>query len=185
MKAGNHRFASFHPAHPDESPSRSRAISQQQHPMAVVIACSDSRVPPELVFDEGLGDLFVIRTAGHVLSDLELGSVEYAVEHLKVPLVVVLGHERCGAVQAMISGELPRGHIKAIIDSLKSEEEISAVPLTDHYRLEHCIQANIWHAVHALHRSPMLAAATKEGRLKIIGARYDLDDRQVQFLGEE
>lgn len=185
MKAGNHRFASFHPAHPDESASRSRAISQQQHPMAVVIACSDSRVPPELVFDEGLGDLFVIRTAGHVLSNLELGSVEFAVKHLQVQLVVVLGHERCGAVQAMISGELPRGHIKAIIDSLKSEEEISAVPLTDHFRLEHCIQANIWHAIHTLHRSPILAAAAKEGRLKIAGARYDLDDRQVQFLVEE
>ncbi|MCU0395486.1 MAG: hypothetical protein MUF29_06230, partial [Chitinophagaceae bacterium] len=136
-----------------------------------------------LVFDEGLGDLFVIRTAGNLISDVELGSVEYAVHHLEVPLVIVMGHERCGAVQALVENQHPHGHVQCLIDSLKSEKEIQAVPLDDPNRLEDCIIANVRHQVNTLTtRSELIAEKVKKGELKVVGARYDLDDRKVTIL---
>ena len=183
VMAGNARFASLHAVHPDESADRTREVAKAQHPMAVVIACADSRVSPELVFDEGLGDLFVIRTAGNLISDVELGSVEYAVHHLEVPLVIVMGHERCGAVQALVENQHPHGHVQCLIDSLKSEKEIQAVPLDDPNRLEDCIIANVRHQVNTLTtRSELIAEKVKKGELKVVGARYDLDDRKVTIL---
>lgn len=180
---GNARFASVHSIHPDESAKRTKEISHEQHPMAVVIACSDSRVSPELVFDEGLGDLFVIRTAGNIIGEAEFGSVEYAVEHLKVPLVIVMGHERCGAVQAMIDGIHPGGHLQSIMDSLNNEEEIKAIPLSDGHRLEHCVLANIQHGVHSLlSQSSIIREKVADKTLKVVGAHYDLDDRKVTIL---
>src|ERR1051325_7046902 len=100
LKEGNARYVSESLQHPDESKDRRTELAKSQHPFAVIVGCSDSRVPSEIVFDQGLGDLFVIRLAGHVISDEALGSIEYAIEHLNTRLVVVLGHQRCGAVQA-------------------------------------------------------------------------------------
>jgi carbonic anhydrase len=180
---GNARFASVHSIHPDESAKRTREISEAQHPMAVVIACSDSRVSPELVFDEGLGDLFVIRTAGNIIGEAEFGSVEYAVEHLEVPLIIVMGHERCGAVKAMVEGVHPGGHLQSIMDSLSNEEEIKAIPLSDKHRLEHCVMANIQHGVHSLlTQSAIIREKVANKTLKVVGAHYDLDDRKVTLL---
>jgi carbonic anhydrase len=180
---GNTRFASAHSVHPDESLSRSHEVAESQHPIAVVITCSDSRVSPELVFDEGIGDIFVIRTAGNIIGEIELGSVEYAVEHLEVPLVVVLGHERCGAVKALVDHEVPHGHLQCIIDSLSQEPEILAIPANDPNRLESCIRANINHGVNELlQQSSLLSNRVKQGTLKVIGARYDLDDRTVSVV---
>ena len=99
---GNRRFAANQPLHPRRGPHRRREISQGQEPFAIVLGCADSRVPPTLVFDCGLGDLFVIRTAGHVVDEVVLGSMSYGVEVLEIPLLVVLGHSRCGAVQAAV-----------------------------------------------------------------------------------
>jgi carbonic anhydrase len=183
IMAGNARFASVHSIHPDESARRTKEISHEQHPMAVVIACSDSRVSPELVFDEGLGDLFVIRTAGNIIGEAEFGSVEYAVEHLKVPLIIVMGHERCGAVQAMIDGEHPSGHLQSLIDSLRNEEEIKAIPLSDAHRMEHCVLANIHHGVNSLIKnSSIIREKVADKSLKVVGAHYDLDDRKVTLV---
>lgn len=180
---GNTRFASAHSVHPDESLDRTHEVAEAQHPIAVVIACSDSRVSPELVFDEGIGDIFVIRTAGNIIGEIELGSVEYAVEHLQVPLVVVLGHERCGAVKALVDHEVPHGHLQCIIDSLSQEPEIKAIPANDPDRLESCIRANINHGVNELlQQSSLLSNRVKQGTLKVIGARYDLDDRTVSII---
>ena len=95
LKAGNQRFMSGHPVHPHETLKRLRDLKKGQDPHTVVVSCSDSRVPPELIFDQGLGDIFSVRTAGNVIGDYELGSIEYAVEHLGCKLVVVLGHEEC------------------------------------------------------------------------------------------
>ena len=100
LKVGNERFVSGHPVHPDETLDRIRELKKGQNPFVVVISCSDSRLPPELIFDQGLGDVFSIRTAGNVIGDYELGSIEYAIEHLHCKLIVVLGHENCGAIQA-------------------------------------------------------------------------------------
>ncbi|EIM78432.1 carbonic anhydrase [Nitritalea halalkaliphila LW7] len=100
---GNKRFSEDHPIHPDQTLEKLRALSQGQHPIAAIVSCSDSRVPPELLFDQGLGDLFVIRNAGNIVSDYEIGSVEYAIEHLEVPLVIVLGHTQCGAIGAYVA----------------------------------------------------------------------------------
>ncbi|MCC6762423.1 MAG: carbonic anhydrase [Chitinophagaceae bacterium] len=183
---GNARFAAVHPIHPDESANRTHEIAEGQHPFAVVIACSDSRVAPELIFDEGLGDLFVIRTAGNIISEVELGSVEYAVEHLHVPLVIVMGHERCGAVEAMLSGALPHNHIKSIIDSLRNESEIKAIPVNDEQRLAHCVEANVRHGVkELLTQSTVIQEALHNGKLQVVGAHYDLDDRKVRIITEQ
>ena len=117
---GNARFISGKTLSKDLSSTRRIDLMKNgQHPFAVIVSCSDSRVPPELLLDQALGDLFVIRVAGNVITPVELGSVEYAVEHLKAPLVVVLGHEGCGAVTAAVQGgEIP-GSISAITDKIK------------------------------------------------------------------
>lgn len=183
MLMGNKRFENGSPVHPHSNASYIQSIAQKQSPKAVVITCSDSRVSPELIFDEGFGDLFVIRTAGNIIGEVELGSVEYAVEHLKVPLVIVMGHERCGAVQAMLSGELPHNHIKTIIDSLSNEEEIKAILQSDEQRLAHCVDANIRHGVkELLTQSSVVQEAVHKGILQVVGAHYDLDNRKVQLL---
>jgi len=118
LKIGNQRFVKGYPIHPDETLERIRELKKGQHPFAVVVGCSDSRIPPELIFDQGLGDIFTIRTAGNVIGDYELGSVEYAVEHLHCKLVIVLGHENCGAIQAFVSSDNQRheDHIQTIVD---------------------------------------------------------------------
>jgi carbonic anhydrase len=116
---GNKRFAAGCPTHPDDTPNRRRAIENKQNPFVAVISCSDSRVSPEIIFDQGLGSIFSIRTAGNVIGDLELGSVEYAIEHLNCKLVVVLGHDHCGAIEAYLSHSKHSkhfGHIEKIIE---------------------------------------------------------------------
>src|SRR5207245_4280782 len=100
LKEGNGRYASGNLQHPGQTTERRAKLTKSQHPFAIIVSCSDSRVPPELVFDQGLGDLFVLRVAGNVIDDHSLGSIEYAVDHLAVRLIVVLGHQRCGAVHA-------------------------------------------------------------------------------------
>lgn len=180
---GNNRFAAAHPLHPDESRQRMGEIAKGQHPFAVVISCSDSRVPPELIFDQGLGDLFVIRTAGNLVGGLEIGSVEYAVEHLQVPLIVVLGHEQCGAIKAFVDGSEAPGHIKDIIDSIKAEPEISAITKDDKDRLAHCIEANLRHVTLQLQmQSFIIREKIEKGELRIVTGKYDLEKGSVTLL---
>lgn len=160
-------------------------ISKAQHPFAVVISCSDSRVSPELIFDQGLGDLFVIRTAGNLIGGLELGSVEYAVEHLGVDLIIVLGHQQCGAVKAFVEGGEAHGHIKDIIDSLKKETEISNVPPGDKNRLDDCIRANILHGIHQLkEQSAIIKERLDSKQLQIKACYYDLEKGIVSIVNE-
>lgn len=180
---GNSRFATARPLHPDESRQRIHEIAAGQHPFAVVISCSDSRVPPELIFDQGLGDLFVIRTAGNLIGGLEIGSVEYAVEHLQVPLILVLGHEQCGAIKAFVEGGETPGHIKDIVDSIKAEAEICAIAKDDKDRLAHCIEANLRHVTLQLQQqSSIIREKVEKGELKIATARYDLERGSVSLL---
>jgi carbonic anhydrase len=184
LKIGNQRFVKGYPIHPDETLERIRELKKGQHPFAVVVGCSDSRIPPELIFDQGLGDIFTIRTAGNVIGDYELGSVEYAVEHLKCNLVVVLGHENCGAIQAFISSDNQRheDHIQTIVDYISNEDEEKAILDSIKSNPDLAVRANIKHGVFLLQNStPILKHLVQNGKVAVVGAYYDLDSGKVTF----
>lgn len=178
---GNARFVSGNVTHPDQSAERRAETVSAQHPFAVIVGCSDSRVPPEIIFDQGIGDLFVVRTAGDVMDDASIGSIEYAVEHLNVPLVVVLGHDSCGAVNAAVGGGEVPGHIASLVEAIKpAVDEAKSQTKNKNQTLSLAIDNNIGNIVNELNSSePLLSAYVKEGKLKIIGARYHLDSGRV------
>lgn len=179
---GNRRFVTGHLEHARQDKERRDELAKSQHPFAVIVGCSDSRVPPEVVFDQGLGDLFVVRVAGNVVDDASLGSIEYAVEHLGASLVIVLGHERCGAVQAALDGKALPGHIGAIGAAL-SPAIAEAKAQRGGDPLDTAVRANVRRIVRQLTGAePLLAHAAHEGELEIVGARYDLDTGEVEFF---
>ncbi|WP_433794621.1 carbonic anhydrase [Actinoplanes sp. CA-252034] len=180
LLAGNRRFVTGHGRHPHQSPARIREIAAGQHPFAVILGCADSRVAPEILFDQGVGDLFDNRVAGNIIDDLLLGSIEYAVEEFAPPLIVVLGHERCGAVSATLNairtgGEAP-GHIAAIVDALRP---IVTPFVDDPDGVDKAVSANVRAQVSALvTRSEIVA----HSGARVVGARYDLDTGTVTVL---
>lgn len=163
--------------------ARLKEVAPAQAPFAAVLGCADSRVPAEIVFDCSLGDLFVVRNAGHVLSPSVVGSLEFAVLKLRVPLIVVLGHTRCGAVQAAIAArdhDPATGSIGAVIEGVRpAVERVRALPGN---LLSHAVTAHIEDTVAALRVGPVLGPMIEEGRLKIAGARYDLDTGEAQLV---
>ncbi len=182
LMAGNQRFATGASLHPRRSADRRVEVSGAQQPFAAILACSDSRIPPEIIFDCGLGDLFVVRVAGNLVDDVVLGSLEFAVLALGVELVMVLGHTRCGAVIAATEGSEPPGHINALVErigpALAWARGGSAGDLVDA-----TITANIEMNAAALRASePILAPRVADGRLHVVGARYDLDTGLVRIL---
>jgi carbonic anhydrase len=187
---GNERFSEDHPLHPDQTLDRLRDLSVGQHPVAAIVSCSDSRVPPELIFDQGLGDLFVIRNAGNIVGDYEIGSLEYAIEHLEVPLVIILGHTKCGAIGAFVDHDHDHSHhyseyIQKIIDFIDAEEEEKALPrdLPDFY--EKAIEANVMHGIHELkNKVPLVNELIEAKKLRVVGAIYDVDTGKVSLLNE-
>jgi len=180
LMEGNTRFAAGHPMHPDEKPDYRKSLAKAQHPYAIVVACSDSRLSPELIFDQGLGDLFVIRTAGNLISDMELGSIEYAVEHLGATTIIVLGHEHCGAIEALMNNETPHGHIKTIIDSLKHEIEIKSALVS--HDVHAAVIANIHHQVQSIITDPLIIELSRKYPIDVKGALYSLETGQVHPL---
>ena len=180
---GNQRYTAYAPIHPDESRTRRKELNGGQHPFAVVITCSDSRVSPELVFDQGLGDIFVIRTAGNIMGDIELGSIEYAVEHLQTPLVMVVGHEGCGAINAFVKRQHVSGHLKTIIDSIAAEPEVQALQQKGDQVADHFIRANIQHGIQEIiHSSPLIKERIANGTLTVIGGYEHLSDGALELL---
>lgn len=178
---GNKRFTDSKPMHGNQTRERRSEVAKGQKPFAVVVTCSDSRVPPEIIFDQGLGDLFVIRTAGNIIDDIGLGSIEYAVEHLGVQLIVVLGHERCGAVDAAVKGGHAEGHIQNLIEAIRPVVEKEKNNKGD--LLDNSVKANVQMVVKQLNSSePILKEFVHEKKLTIVGARYDLDDGVVTIL---
>lgn len=186
--AGNARFAKGDPASPRRRPEDYRAVAEGQNPVAVILSCADSRVPPELLFDMGVGDLFVIRVAGNVVSGagaVVKGSVEYAVAELGVPLIMVLGHSGCGAVKAALKhiddkDPLP-GAIKQLVDLVKPAVTRSKGQPGD--PLENAIRANVKLGVERLKGlKPILAPRVTQGRLKVVGGVYDLRTGTVSLL---
>ena len=161
-------------------------VSTAQHPRAVILACSDSRVPPELIFDKGLGDLFVIRVAGNILDDAVIASIEYAVEHLHTPLVVILGHKNCGAIAAAVADMQDPdnkidNHIRSLTD--KIEQAVISVNLKEDDINQKALLSNVIFTISSLRQSrPVLNEAVKKGELKITGAVYDISTGKVQWL---
>ncbi|MCW2277512.1 carbonic anhydrase [Heliophilum fasciatum] len=185
LQDGNRRFVEGEPVAVDLRAQKRQALVQGQTPFAVVVSCSDSRVPPELIFNQGLGDLFVIRVAGNVVDDHEIGSVEYAVEHLKAPLVVVLGHEKCGAVAATVQGGEVHGHIDEIVKKIKpSVEKAKASSVSGNDLVEEAVVENVRNTVNALEKSAIIKAAIQKQAILLVGAKYDLDEGQVQWLNQ-
>lgn len=184
LAEGNRRFAAADQAWPRQDPARREHLATGQAPLAVVLCCSDSRVPPEVLFDQGLGDLFVVRVAGNVADDARIASIEYAAEHLGTRLVVVLGHERCGAVTAAVKGGQLPGHLPALMDALQPAVALARPVHGD--LVEGAMLANIELTAAQLRASrPILAGLVEKGELLIAGARFDLDTGLVEFFDEQ
>ncbi|MDO8365830.1 MAG: carbonic anhydrase [Saprospiraceae bacterium] len=185
LVAGNQRFVHGKSRHPHQNHRRILETEGHQHPFAVVVTCSDSRVSPEIIFDEGLGDLFVIRTAGNLMSDLELGSIEYAVEHLGASLVVVIGHTECGAVKAFLEGGKTCGHITEIVKTLAEEQEELDILRYEGKNLQACIEGNILHGLTQIKNdAPVLTEQIEHGKLSVIPMLYDVHTGEVKLLQE-
>jgi len=171
---GNGRFVAHHPSHPDGFPSDAR-----QHPLAVILSCSDSRVPPELIFDEGVGKLFVVRVAGNTYDRLALESIDYAVEHLGTGLILVIGHDRCGAVTAAVksypdpnAGPMLQNIYPAVRDSRKLPGDA----------VSNAIDANAILIAKRLSKEPTLAKLIAVHQLEILPARYSLATGKIRIL---
>ncbi len=182
---GNARYAAGKARRPRQAAGRRAEVARGQAPFAIVLGCADSRVPPEIVFDQGLGDLFVVRVAGNIAEDAGIGSIEYGAEHLGARLVLVLGHAECGAVAAALEaaekGVAVPGHLGRVVQAILPA--VHAVKDRPGDRLDHAVRANVGLAVGRLVAAePVLAALSKEGKLRIVGGRYDLRSGRVEIL---
>jgi carbonic anhydrase len=187
LASGNARFAHETATHPHLDSSRRHETEKDQHPIATILACSDSRVPVEEIFDEGVGDLFVVRVAGNVCGADEIGSIEYGAVHLRTPAVIVLGHTSCGAVTAVVEGEIMHGSVPALVAKIKPA--VTAVQrahpeLHGKALVPHAVRANVFHSiVRLLRQSPELRELVARGELAVVGAVYHLDTGMVEWLG--
>ena len=181
LKAGNAHFIAKKFAHPHQSSARQKELASGQHPHCAILTCADSRVPPEILFDQGLGDMFDVRVAGNIAGDAETASIEYAAEHLHVPLVVVMGRTQCGAVTAALEGgELP-GKLPSLIAALRPAVDQSAHEPGD--RVANAVRDNVVHVVNQLRAAkPVLSDLTAAGKLRIVGAVYSLETGKVEWI---
>ena len=182
LREGNERFVAGEPAHPSQSIADRARLTHGQKPTAVVFGCADSRVAAEIIFDQGLGDMFVVRTAGHVADLAVLGSIEYAVTVLDVPLIVVLGHDSCGAVKATLAalddGEVPGGYVRDIVERVTPSILLgrsAGLTRVDEFEARHVNETVAQLRV----RSAAIAQRIQEGKLAIVGLTYHLADGRV------
>ncbi|EID13735.1 carbonic anhydrase [Mycolicibacterium phlei] len=182
LKEGNERFVAGKPVHPSQGIEHRATLTAAQRPTAVVFGCGDSRVAAELIFDQGLGDMFVVRTAGHVIDSAVLGSIEYAVTVLNVPLIVVLGHDSCGAVKATLSalddGVVPNGYVRDIVERVMPSILLGrrdGMTRVDEFEARHVIETG----AQLLSRSTAVAEKVAAGGLAIVGVTYHLSDGRV------
>lgn len=185
LMSGNNAYLSGGASMNVSGDRRTDLAENGQHPHTVVITCSDSRVPPELVFNSSLGDLFVIRTAGNVVGDYEIGSVEYAADHLGSPLVVVMGHSECGAVGAAVEGHAT-GNIESIVTEITpSVEAAKAQGATEDEVASVAEDLNVENTIDKLMQSETLSQLVSEGKLTIKGAKYDIHTGRVTFFNDK
>ncbi len=179
LKEGNERFVAGRPEHPSQSIEHRAGLAEEQKPTAVVFGCADSRVAAEIIFDQGLGDMFVIRTAGHVIDSAVLGSIEYAVVILNVPLIVVLGHDSCGAVKATLAaldgGAVPGGYVRDVVERVTPSILLGrrdGLTRVDEFEARHVIETG----AQLMARSTAIAERVNAGTLAIAGVTYHLAD---------
>lgn len=178
---GNQRYVNSETVCHEEWSAKRLAHAKGQAPFAVIVTCSDSRVPPEIIFDQALGDLFVIRVAGNVVDEFAIGSIEYGVSVLGADTVLVLGHSNCGAVEGAIQGLKFDNHIQEVLNAIQPAVEATKGASGD--LLEKTIKANVRHVEEKLKNSkPVLSKQWKEGKLTILGGYYDLASGKVEFL---
>jgi carbonic anhydrase len=182
LKEGNERFVAGKPEHPSQGIEHRASLAGEQRPTAVVFGCADSRVAAEIIFDQGLGDMFVVRTAGHVMDSAVLGSIEYAVTILNVPLIVVLGHDSCGAVKATLSalddGQVPPGFVRDVVERVTPSILLGrrdGLTRVDEFEARHVTET----AAQLMSRSSAIADRIAEGGLAIVGVTYHLADGKV------
>jgi carbonic anhydrase len=180
---GNQRFVEGQTIHPRQDPARIKAAAAGQKPFAIIVGCSDSRVPNEIIFDQGLGDLFIVRTAGQVSTYASWGSMEFADVVLGARLIVVLGHTQCGAVAAAVKVPEVPGHIVTLINEIKPAAlKVKGMPGD---QVENAVVENVRMQVERLRNlEPVLAKGVREGNLKVVGAVYDLSDGKVRMVVE-
>lgn len=188
LQAGNERYVAGKPKHLNQDRKRrAETVANGQHPFATVLACSDSREAVEILFDQGIGDIFVVRVAGNVADVDEIGSMEYGVDHLVTPLLVVLGHTHCGAVTAVVQGAQLHGSIPALVDNIipavKKAKEAN-LGISEKDLINHAIKANVWQSIEdLLTKSQAARELVTKGSLKIIGAVYDLESGKIDWMG--
>ena len=190
LRKGNKRFVSdssiFNNALSHKS--RRHSLAEDQDPFAIILGCSDSRVPSEIVFDQGLGDLFVVRVAGNIVAPSQIGSIELAVERFGARLVVVMGHSRCGAIQATLDSlrdpsKNQSKNLRSIVDRIRPSLALLDIDQDPEITLQQAVRANIHSSVSQLqHESRVLEQLIREGDLLILGAEYSLDTGIVNFL---
>lgn len=178
LMEGNQRFASGKTTHPGDFESRRKELLDSQAPFATILACSDSRVPVEILFDQGLGDIFVIRVAGNTPDDFVYGSLEFAAGVLKTPLIMVLGHEKCGAVNAALGKDTPSGSLGVLIKTIREAISGHSCPPKD--PLSCAVKENVdWVVKKIAKTDPVLEPLVKSGQVMIVGAVYDLESGKV------
>jgi carbonic anhydrase len=181
LKSGNARYVTGQCVHPNQDDLARVNVAKGQKPFAIVVGCADSRVPPEIVFDQGVGDLFVLRVAGNLADNAVIGSIEYAVEHLGSKLLVVLSHERCGAVKATLDGAAAEGHLGALLEAIRPA--VAKVRGKGGDELDNAVRVNAKLIAEELRSSkPILEEKVKAKKLKVVAARYDLDSGVVEVL---
>ena len=183
LKAGNRRYQESRPAHPHQSAEHRVTVSDSQHPFAQILACSDSRVAPEIVFDEGLGDLFVVRVAGNIVDDAVKGTLEYGSQHLGSSLIVVMGHSSCGAVTAAVHAEEAHDHVVSLMDAIFPSVLLARRQQGD--LIANAVRANVMRSVQQLRDSwPTLQKLYSAKKIAIVGAIYDLRTGKVIWLDD-
>ena len=185
LSDGNDRFVHGTSVHPNQDASRRSSLVDHQNPFAVIFGCSDSRLAAEIIFDLGLGDAFVVRTAGQVIDDAVLGSLEYSVDVLNVPLIVVLGHDNCGAVTAaketVETGQMPGGHVRSLVERITPS--VLAAQRNDQFELNDMVVEHTKQTAERLvDSSQAISAAVDEGRVAVIGLSYRLAEGRADLV---
>jgi carbonic anhydrase len=181
LKAGNDHHVAKRYQHPHQTAARQSELANAQNPHAIILSCADSRVAPEIILDQGLGDLFDVRVAGNVAGDTELASIEYAAEHLHTPVVVVMGHQKCGAVSAAAEGGEAEGHLPTLLAMIRPAVEAAKGRPGD--LIDNAVRINVENVVRQLRAStPVLSTLVQHGELTVVGAIYSLDTGKVEWL---
>lgn len=186
LMEGNRRFVESSASHPNQDAARRTSLMSTQHPFVMIFGCSDSRLAAEIIFDLGLGDAFVVRTAGHVIDNTALGSLEYGVEYLDVPLIVVLGHDSCGAVTAtkgaVATGEMPAGFIRDLVERI-TPSVLTALRKDKNSDVNTMVEEHVRQtAARLVENSPIIAGAVARQKTAVVGLTYRLDEGRADLV---